>query len=176
MLGDEGLELADNMRLAAELELGLEAVLPGGKARLFEPGGLGHHGVFELDVRQRRPAPERERLPQTHRPLLRSSVPGLSDAALEAVDVDRIPRDLQYVAGRARDEQVCAEHLAQLRDEVLEGANGRLGRFVAPELVDESIRRDDLSCTQREEREQGALLLAAHVEEATVDADLEWPE
>ena len=176
MLGDEGLELADHLRLAAELELHLEPVLPCGYARFFEPGGFGRHRVFELNVREGRPTPEPERFSQARRPLLRRFAPGLADDALEPVDVDRIPRDVEQVARRARDEHVRAEHLPKLRDEVLERADGSLRRFVAPELVDEPIRRDDLSGAQREEREQGTLLLAAHVEDATVDVDLEWPE
>ena len=92
------------------------------------------------------------------------------------MDIDRIPRNVEQVTRRASDEYLGAEHLPELRDEVLERADGSLGRFVAPELVDEPIRRDDLSRAQREEREQGALFLAAHVEDATVDVDLEWPE
>ena len=176
MLADERLEVADHLRLAAELELRLEPVLPCGHARFFEPGGFGHHRVFELDVRQGRPAPEPERFSQARRPLLRRLAPGLSDDALEAVDIDRIPRNVEQVTRRASHEHLGTEHLPEVRDEVLERADCRLRRFVAPELVDEPIRRNDLSRAQREEREQGTLLLAAHVEDATVDVDLEWPE
>ncbi len=162
--------------LSAELQLGLEPVLPRGHARLLQPGGLAHHRLFELDIGEGGATPEPERFSQARRPLLRRYVPGLADHALEAVDIDRIPRDVEQVARRAGDEQVGAEHLPELRNEVLERADGGLGRFVAPELVDEPISRDDLSRAQREEREQSALLLPAHVEEATVDYDLERPE
>ena len=176
MLGDKRLELADHLRLAAELELSLEPVLPCRYARLFEPGGLGHHRVFELDVREGRPTPEPERFAQARRPLLRRFARGVSDDALEAVDIDHIPRNVEQVTRRASDEHLGTEHLPELRDEVLERADGCLRGFVAPELVHQPIRRDDLTGAQREEREQGALFLAAHVEDATVDVDLEWPE
>ena len=77
---------------------------------------------------------------------------------------------------RASHEHLGTEHLPELRDEVLERADGSLRRVVAPELVDEPPRRDHLARAQREKREQGALFLAAHVDDATVDVDLEWPE
>ncbi len=92
------------------------------------------------------------------------------------MDVDRIPRDVEDVSRRARDEHVRAEHLPQLGDKVLQRTHGSLGRLVAPELIDEPIRRDDLAGAQRKEREQGTLLLTAHFEAATVDPHLERPE
>ena len=84
--------------------------------------------------------------------------------------------NVEEVTRRASHEHLGTEHLPKLRDEVLQQADGCFRRFVAPELIDEPIRRDDLSRAQREEREQGALFLAAHIEDATVDVDLEWPE
>jgi hypothetical protein len=92
------------------------------------------------------------------------------------VNIDRIPRNVEQVPRRASHEDLRTEHLPELRDEVLERADGSLWRFVAPELVDEPIGGDDLARAQCEEREQGALLLAAHVEDATVDVYLEWAE
>jgi len=68
------------------------------------------------------------------------------------------------------------EQLAQLHDEVLERVLRRLGRLLAPKLLDQFVRRDDLTCAHEQEAEQGTLLLAAEHDRTVVIDDLERAE
>ena len=83
---------------------------------------------------------------------------------------------MEDVAGRTGDESVLPEQLAQLHDEVLERALRRLGRLLAPKLLDQFVRRDDLTCAHEQEAEQGTLLLAAEHDRTVVIDDLERAE
>ena len=57
MSGDEQLELADQLGVAAELELGLEQLDLRGQVQLAQPPDLVSGLALEDDVRKRRPAP-----------------------------------------------------------------------------------------------------------------------
>ena len=110
-------------------------------------------------------------------PAVRRGVPAFADEALEPIDVDRFPAGCRARIPARRVTSASAPSIfAQLGDEVLQRTDGGLGRLLAPELVDEPVGRHDFARAQREEREQGTLLLTAHFEGATVDADLERPE
>ena len=63
MRGDEDLELSDELRVTAELELALEELGLGRHVQLGQPPDLVSRLTLEHDVGQRRPAPETERLP-----------------------------------------------------------------------------------------------------------------
>ena len=58
------LELADQLGVTAELELGVDQLLAGSRAKLFEPSHLDVYEGLEREVGQRRPAPEAECLAQ----------------------------------------------------------------------------------------------------------------
>ncbi len=79
---------------------------------------------------------------------------------LEAAEIDLLALDAQPVAGRPRLEQVGAEQLAQLRDEVLQRRRGRPRRPLAPEAVDQAVGRHHPSGLEQQEREDRAQLLA----------------
>ena len=66
------------------------------------------------------------------------------------------------------------ERLAQMRDVTLEHVRRRLRRRVAPEVVDQAVRRDDLVRVQEEKREHCPLLRAAERKEIPVCSDLQW--
>ena len=61
MRGDEQLELADQLGVAAELELGLEQLDLGRQVELAQPPDLVSGRALEDDIRKRRAAPELER-------------------------------------------------------------------------------------------------------------------
>ena len=88
--------------------------------------------------------------------------------ALEALEVDRPGIGAQDVAGRPRDERLGPERLPEPRDEVLERGAGRARRRLAPERVDERVRRDDAAGVEEQESEQGPLLLAAECDRPVV--------
>ena len=62
MLGDERLQLADELGVPAELELGVDPLLDRGEAQLLEAGDLALGEGVVGEVGQRLAAPERERL------------------------------------------------------------------------------------------------------------------
>src|SRR5262245_11221235 len=57
MLADEPLELADDIAVAAELEVRLDALLERDHPQLLEPPDLGLRKGLERELRERRPAP-----------------------------------------------------------------------------------------------------------------------
>ena len=180
MLGDERLQLGDEVGVAAELELGLDSILRRGRPQLLEPGRLCPRVRDVGAVGERRPTPKTECLAEGHRRLCRLAGPevrpGLIDDPLEPVRVQLAGLDDEEVAGAPRHEHVRLDQLAQLRDAVLDHLRGR-GRGVAfPELVDQAIARDDLVAPEEENRHQLALVDSAHRDESISCADLERAE
>ena len=62
VLGDECLQLADNLGVPAELELGLDPLLERAEPQLLEAGDLALRKGLVGQVAESGPAPERERL------------------------------------------------------------------------------------------------------------------
>ena len=58
--GDECLELGDELRVTSEREIRLDPLLERDGAQLLEPRDLGLGERLVEEVRERRPAPERE--------------------------------------------------------------------------------------------------------------------
>ena len=70
----------------------------------------------------------------------------------------------------------AVERLPQPRDVSLEGLDGCGRGRLAPQLVDQQVRRDDLIRVEEEDGEQGALLRTADLDPSTVVGDLERTE
>ena len=167
LLGDEALELADELDVAPERELRVGAVFERRQPQLLQPQRL------ELRQIRGRSAPEVERPPE------RLGRPGrVSDRqrraaglrqALELEDVDRSGVDREAVAGRRGLEQVRRQELAELRDVDLERVARRVRRVLTPERVDQVVSGDDPVRLQQERREQRPALLAAELDRRPVD-------
>src|SRR5262249_39835720 len=71
ILGDQRLELTHDLRVTPELELGLDQFLARGGAQLFHAGDLDLGERLVGEIRERRTAPERERLAEESRTPLR---------------------------------------------------------------------------------------------------------
>ena len=65
MLGRERFQLADQLGVLAEREVGLDALCQAVEARLLQAGDLGLGEGLVAEVGQRRAAPHRERLAQS---------------------------------------------------------------------------------------------------------------
>jgi hypothetical protein len=94
-----------------------------------------------------RSAPERQRLAElvagaacvaARQPLARSC-----RELLEALQVQLAGFDPEQVSGWARHDAVGAELLPQLRDVHLQGLRRARRRVVAPQVVDQALRRND---------------------------------
>ena len=71
MTGDERLELGDDLGVTREREVGLDPFLDGGQAELLQAGDLLLRERVEGEVRERRAAPETQRLAEERRRLVR---------------------------------------------------------------------------------------------------------
>ena len=64
MLRDQRLELADELSVATERQVGLDPLLERGQPHVLEPPRLDARKRLLAELRERRPAPESKRLPQ----------------------------------------------------------------------------------------------------------------
>ena len=159
---DERLDLGHELGVRAQLEVGGDPLLEHAEAQILEPVDLGLRERLQLHVGQRRPAPERERLAEEQRPVPPAQPHRASRTSRsKRAEIELVAVELEHVPGRPRLQQSGPEQLAQLRDGVLERGRRRPRRVLAPELVDEALRRDRLVRAQEQQRQQRALIPAA---------------
>ena len=164
MLGDERLELADELPWLADLDLRVDALLEQRQPQLLEPRDLALREGLVAELLERRAAPELERVAKLRAALARGHDLRLLQERLRPVHVQLGRVDANQVAGRLRDDPVGAEHLSQLRDEVLERGRGRSRRLLAPERLDQPVGGDRSPRVEQEQREEGALLRAPELQ------------
>ena len=180
MLGDERLELPDQVAVPAEREIGVDPLDQGAQVKLLEPADLVAGERLVGEVGERRAAPERERLAQQQRS--RSGSPAACallpffELLPEAVDVELARLDTERITSRLRLQTVVAQDAAQLRDIVLEDLRRRRRRPLVPELVDQPVGRKGLVRMDQQKREQRPLLAAPERELSSLVADLERTE
>ena len=160
VLGNERLELADELGVAAEREVRFDPPLERPEEQLLEACDLPL-GELQRELAQRRPAPEGERLPQPARSVGRLAMSCFLAKRLEPVKIELPLADLDHVAGGASDEDVAAQSLAKLRDVDLKRLHRRLRRLFGPQRVDQPVPGDDTVRVQKQNGEQGALLRPA---------------
>ena len=161
MPADELLELSDELRMAAECEIGVDPVLGRREAELLETGDLVLRERLVGHVRERRPSPERESISQRRRRVRRRLFARVRHQLFEPVEIDVLGRDVEHVSRRLRRDDAVAEHLAQPRHVHLQRLRRRRGSSSVPELVDQHVSGDDFPRTQHEQREERSLLSLA---------------
>ena len=171
-------EFRHQLPVAAERELGVDPLLEGCQQDLLQPptGDLGERLV--LEIRERRPAPERQRIALGLKGLRR--LPGrqgltrLLRQPFEALQVELFRRDVNRVSGRARlDPCVLAEELPQLGDLTVHLRRCRDGWAPCIELVGKRVDRDDPVRIEQQDRERRALLRSAELNRPRRSDDLE---
>src|SRR5215210_8458870 len=90
--------------------------------------------------------------------------------------VDGFALDVEHVPGRASDQDLRREHLPQLGHEVLKRPDRCLRWSLTPKLVDQTVGRDDLARTQRQQREELALLSSAQLDRESLHTGFERPQ
>ena len=141
-LADQRVELGDEGGVAPEGEVGVDAVLERLESKLGEVHRRGARRLAR-QVGERISSPQRERLLQQGGGLTRLGGARLFDEPAETVEVALIGLDAEEVAGRPGDEAV-AELAPQAEDVVLQRAEGRGRRIVAPDRVHEVARTRQL--------------------------------
>jgi hypothetical protein len=183
VLADQLLELADQLVVPAEPQIGVHPILECGKAQLVQAPDLGLREALIAHLRQRRPAPQPQRVAQDLRGARGVALLQRPSAVLRArpkhlgVQLPRPDRE-QVAAGRRaqprRASNVGAlERLAQPRDGQLQALDrARRGRL-ASQLLDQPIDRHRLVGMQQQQREQRPLLGAAKRHRQLTVLDLE---
>ncbi len=116
MLADQRLELADQVRVSAEREVGLDPLLERGEAQVLEPRGLRLRERLVCELRQRRPTPELECLAQELRGMLQVRLPRVRNERLEAQEIERVRLDRESdsrAVGSARPPRAAASASAR---------------------------------------------------------------
>ena len=127
--------------MAAERQVGLDALLQRGEPQLLEPRGLGLREGLVGEVRERRPAPQRERLAEQRARLAR--VAGVSaapsrDSRSNRSSVERVRSTAARSPARASRSAPCRAPCAA-RDVDLQRLGRCRRRPLAPQLVDEPV-------------------------------------
>lgn len=165
MLAHERVELADQLRVPTEREIGVDSILERRETLLLEPGRLALRKRLVREVSQRGPAPQRQRLPQ---PIPRElcitrpqRIAPLGHERLEPVHVELAVFSLEHIAAAPGYEHAITQGLTQVRDVHLHGLRRTRGRAFPPQLVDHAIGRDDLPAMQQQCRQHSPLLRTA---------------
>ena len=97
MLGDQALELADELAVATEGEIRVDAVLERGQVELVEPADLSLRPRFVGELGERRAAPELEGIAQDLRGGRRRGSSRLGRETFEALEVETVRLDEELV-------------------------------------------------------------------------------
>src|SRR5712692_4508957 len=177
MLDDQRFELAHDVAVTREREVGLDPILGCREAKLLEPRDLALRKRLVREVGQGGTAPERERFPERAGSRLRIAaserIPALLDQALEPAHVDLVGLCAEEIAGAAGEQHTGPKQLAQLGDVVLHDLRRGFGRLVAPELVDQLLARDDLVRVQEQNGQEGLALFTPEAKRPFVLLDHE---
>jgi hypothetical protein len=176
MLADQHLQLADQVGVAAERQVGLDPLLQCSDAQLLEASAFDLGERLAGELRQRGTAPQFECLAQQPRRSLGVRPPRVADQPLEAEQVDRLGIRAEQIAGRPRHERLGREQLAQPRHVDLDDRDRRLRRLIPPQLVDQPLTRDNPVRVQEQQREQRALLRTSQRKQPIALVDLERSE
>jgi hypothetical protein len=184
VLSDQRLQLTDQLGVGAERKPGLDQLLPRRHAQLVEPGDLALRERLIGEVRQRRPAPQRQRHLKRRRGALGAArgefAPPLCEEPLEAMRVEALRIEPQLVAvlpcrdRRGRTVALPArERLAQPGDVHLHRLGGAGRRTLPPQLVDQPIGTKRLIGMQHKQGQQRTLPAAAQPDHPTPVKGLE---
>jgi hypothetical protein len=159
---DELRELGDDLRRPAEPQVCVDPQLDCRQAQLLETCDRRLRERLEPEIRERRPAPERERLAQDRRRVAKAlflqRLPPFAHEQLEAVEIELVAGGSDHVARPFGEQDTVRQHAAQSRDANLQRLPGRRGRARAPEVVDQPVGVNSFVRMEQEQREQRAFL------------------
>jgi hypothetical protein len=167
--GDERLQLADQIRIAAEGEIGVDALLQRRESQVAQSFNLHLRKRGKGQILKRRPPEQSERFAQGRCGSLRitgrTRPPTLIHQGVESLQITLALTHLQEVSGRARQQPfrcpVALQHLSQPRNIRLNRVGGGRRRRVPPKPINQTITRDDLVVVEEEDRQGRPLFRAA---------------
>ena len=177
ILARQRLELADQLRVPSQRQVGVDALLQRGEPPLLQtrrlPLGEGCVG----DVRKCRPVPERQRIAQGRRRGRGLGTAGPLDELDEALQIELAGLHADQVARAPGDHPVGPERLAQGVHADLQGVRGRGWQGYAPEAVDQPIPGHEPVSGEQQHCQHRALAWAAERQPSAVSSSgLDWPE
>ena len=174
---DQLLELADHGAVLTGRERVVDGELARPQPELLEAADLGSGERLVREVVERRAPPQHERLARriVGRPLAAGSG---GDQALEPQRVDRVRGHTQFIAAPAGEDLglVPLQQLAQLRDVELHHLLCARRRPLAPQPLDQPIRRYRRVRPQGQHRHHCALLCGTQDDGPSVDGGLDQAE
>ena len=174
VLGDQRLELCDELAVPPEREIGVDPILDGREPALVEVSGVRVHRLAG-EVGECRAAPEREGIVQQRGSPCGICVPRLADESRESLEVQLIRAHAQEVAVAMRDETI-AELPTQASGVVAERCTDCSGRLVTPDGLYERVERHGPVRVEQEPRKHGAPLGTAERQHTLAVARLERPQ
>jgi len=113
---DQRLQFGDEFCVSPAREIGLDPLFERRQPKLVQPRNVDDGERVVRELRQRRPAPDRQRVPQRPRGDVRLAgrqrLPSLREQRLEAVQVELSRRDPQQVAVRTRQQYAVVVRLS----------------------------------------------------------------
>ena len=162
VLPNERLELAHQASVIPERQLGLDPLLDGDEAQLFQSRNLRLGEPLVRELSQRRAAPQAQRLPQlgSRAPGItaRERAPSFGKQRLKPADIGLARLGLQHVAAPVRHQTPVPQHPPQVRHVALNNLVCARRRLFTPQLVDQPLRRDPLAAVDKQHRQQRSLL------------------
>ena len=157
---------------------GLEPGPPDLRAEQFETLGLLLQPGQASQVRQRRPAPQGQRVLQLPRAVDRiSRFPAPPQEPLGDLHVSAVTAEFQGVAGRPRpDHCLAAQDPAQIRHVMLQRVQRGRRRGIAPDGFHELAGADDLAAMQRQGGQHRLTPQPAHRPRLAVHHDINRPK
>ena len=158
VLGREPFELAGRLRRPPELDERARPVRLGPPAQLVEAPDLGLGEVDAGQLRERRPAPQRQRFVEGAQPDGRGQRRGPVHQRLEASRVHLLGRDLQPVAGAGTRQRGRGQEPAQVRQAHRQRARRGAGIDPGPRGLQQRVGRDRAAGVEQQAAEDEALL------------------
>jgi hypothetical protein len=161
VLTDEGVEVADQVRVATAREFGVDQVFAGGLQQLIPAVDLAVGKPLPGHVDEGWPAPKRQCRAKQFPRVMGVTAGQLGTPAggevLERLGVELAWADPRHVAaGAADDRQAVRRELPQRRGVDVEGVRCGLRSVLSPQRLDERVGRHELSRPDREGGEHGS--------------------
>ena len=158
VLGGEPFELAGRLRRRPSVDERARPVRLGPPAQLVEAPDLGLGEVDAGQLRERRPAPQRQRFVEGAQPDGRGQRRGPVHQRLEASRVHLLGRDLQPVAGAGTRQRGGGQEPAQVRQAHRQRARRGAGIDPGPRGLQQRVGRDRAAGVEQQAAEDEALL------------------
>ncbi len=153
MLREDRLQLGDELAVPPKLEVGIDPGLERCQLALFESRDLHLRPRLEAQIRERPAAKECKRLAQPLSRLLRRGAGRRADERVEAIDVQLAWRNGELVTATPSDDATLAEGAAEPRDVDLDAFDCGGRRPPAPNLLDQTVRRDRPATREQQQSE-----------------------